>query len=40
MGTIVTLGVAIAAVTVGDLNLIAPILTMFFLTTYENSAGV
>ena len=33
-GTIVTLGVAIAAVCVGDLNLIAPILSMFFLTTY------
>lgn len=34
MGTIVTLGIAIAAVYIGDLNLIAPILTMFFLTTY------
>ena len=33
-GTIVTLGVAIAAVCIGDLNLIAPILSMFFLTTY------
>ena len=33
-GTLVTLGVAIAAVCVGDLNLIAPILSMFFLTTY------
>ncbi|MDJ0574649.1 MAG: amino acid permease [Xenococcaceae cyanobacterium MO_234.B1] len=33
-GTIVTLGFAIAAVCVGDLNLIAPILSMFFLTTY------
>jgi amino acid transporter len=33
-GTIVTLGVAIAAVCVGDLNLIAPVLSMFFLTTY------
>ncbi len=33
-GTIVTLAVAIAAVCVGDLNLIAPILSMFFLTTY------
>jgi amino acid transporter len=33
-GTIVTLGVAIAAVCIGDLNLIAPVLTMFFLTTY------
>ncbi|MGB3639423.1 MAG: amino acid permease [Rivularia sp. (in: cyanobacteria)] len=34
MGTWVTLGVAIAAVCIGDLNLIAPVLTMFFLTTY------
>lgn len=34
IGTAVTLGVAIAAVCVGDLNLIAPVLTMFFLTTY------
>ncbi|MFH7244760.1 MAG: amino acid permease [Spirulina sp.] len=34
LGTTVTLGVAVAAVTVGDLNLIAPVLTMFFLTTY------
>ncbi|MBF2017948.1 MAG: amino acid permease [Rivularia sp. T60_A2020_040] len=34
MGTWVTLGVAVAAVCIGDLNLIAPILTMFFLTTY------
>lgn len=33
-GTIVTLAVAVAAVCIGDLNLIAPILTMFFLTTY------
>ena len=33
-GTWVSLGVAIAAVCVGDLNLIAPILSMFFLTTY------
>ena len=33
-GTIVTLGFAIAAVCIGDLNLIAPILSMFFLTTY------
>ena len=33
-GTLLTLGVAIAAVCVGDLNLIAPILSMFFLTTY------
>ncbi|BBA79158.1 putative Na-K-Cl cotransporter [cyanobacterium endosymbiont of Rhopalodia gibberula] len=34
MGTLATLVVAIAAVCVGDLNLIAPVLTMFFLTTY------
>ncbi|MGF1493813.1 MAG: amino acid permease [Microcoleaceae cyanobacterium] len=34
IGTIVTLGIVIAAVCIGDLNLIAPILTMFFLTTY------
>lgn len=33
-GTTVTLGVALAAVALGDLNLIAPVLTMFFLTTY------
>ncbi len=43
IGTIVTLGVAIAAVCIGDLNLIAPVLTMFFLTTYfvlNVSAGI
>ncbi|MFQ5528873.1 MAG: amino acid permease [Gemmatimonadota bacterium] len=34
IGTIVTLAIALAAVWLGDLNLIAPILTMFFLTTY------
>lgn len=34
IGTLATLGVALAAVWLGDLNLIAPILTMFFLTTY------
>lgn len=34
IGTSVTLGVVIVAVSVGDLNLIAPVLTMFFLTTY------
>lgn len=34
IGTAVTLGVATVAVSVGDLNLIAPVLTMFFLTTY------
>jgi len=33
-GTWVTLGVALVAVWFGDLDLIAPILTMFFLTTY------
>ena len=33
-GTLLTLGFAIAAVCIGDLNLIAPILSMFFLTTY------
>jgi amino acid transporter len=33
-GTAVTLGIALAAVWLGDLNVIAPILTMFFLTTY------
>ena len=33
-GTWVSLGIAIAAVCVGDLNLIAPVLSMFFLTTY------
>ncbi|QCS50469.1 MULTISPECIES: amino acid permease [Cyanophyceae] len=43
IGTIVTLGVAIAAVCIGDLNIIAPVLTMFFLTTYlvlNISAGI
>ncbi|MDY6939538.1 MAG: Na-K-Cl cotransporter [Cyanobacteriota bacterium] len=34
LATFVTLGVAVAAVCVGDLNLIAPILSMFFLSTY------
>ena len=34
MGTIVTLVFALAAVYFGDLDLIAPVLTMFFLTTY------
>nr|WP_036485386.1 amino acid permease [Myxosarcina sp. GI1] len=33
-GTLVSLAIAIAAVCIGDLNIIAPILTMFFLTTY------
>ncbi|MGF1515890.1 MAG: amino acid permease [Elainellaceae cyanobacterium] len=43
IGTAVTLGVVIAAVCLGDLNLIAPVLTMFFLTTYlvlNVSAGI
>jgi len=34
VGTAVTLAVVIATVCIGDLNLIAPVLTMFFLTTY------
>jgi len=34
IGTIVTLIVSIATVCIGELNLIAPVLTMFFLTTY------
>ncbi|MEX2590378.1 MAG: hypothetical protein WD334_09235, partial [Chitinophagales bacterium] len=33
-GTIVTMGLVLVAVYLGDLNLIAPVLTMFFLTTY------
>ena len=33
-GTALTLGIALVAVWFGDLNLIAPVLTMFFLTTY------
>jgi amino acid transporter len=33
-GTVVTLGIALLAVGLGNLNIIAPILTMFFLTTY------
>ena len=43
IGTLVTLVVVMAAVGIGDLNLIAPVLTMFFLTTYlvlNVSAGV
>ncbi len=43
IGTAVTLGVATATVCVGELNLIAPVLTMFFLTTYmvlNISAGI
>src|SRR6056297_1652274 len=34
LGTILTLVIALVAVYFGNLNLIAPILTMFFLTTY------
>jgi len=34
IGTLFTMGVALIAVWFGDLNLIAPILSMFFLTTY------
>ncbi len=34
VGTYVTLGLALTAVALGDLNVIAPILTMFFLATY------
>jgi amino acid transporter len=33
-GTAITLGIALAAVALGNLNIIAPVLTMFFLTTY------
>ena len=34
VGTFVTLGLALTAVALGDLDIIAPILTMFFLATY------
>jgi hypothetical protein len=34
IGTVVTMAIALVAVAMGNLNLIAPILTMFFLTTY------
>lgn len=34
LGTLITLIIALSAVSLGSLNLIAPILTMFFLTTY------
>ncbi|MDX1645837.1 MAG: hypothetical protein R3304_01740 [Longimicrobiales bacterium] len=34
VGTVVTLAVALGAVTLGELNVIAPILTMFFLASY------
>lgn len=43
IGTAVTLAIVIATVCIGDLNLIAPVLTMFFLTTYlvlNISAGI
>lgn len=43
VGTIVTLIVATLTVMIGELNLIAPVLTMFFLTTYlvlNASAGI
>lgn len=43
IGTAVTLGIAIAAVCLGDLDRIAPVLSMFFLTTYfvlNVSAGI
>ncbi len=33
-GTMFTMGIALLAVYLGNLNIIAPILTMFFLTTY------
>ncbi|HSR40998.1 MAG TPA: hypothetical protein VLL48_02470, partial [Longimicrobiales bacterium] len=33
-GTLLTLGVALTAVWLGDLNAVAPVLTMFFLTSY------
>ncbi|MFB6355214.1 MAG: amino acid permease, partial [bacterium] len=33
-GTILTLGIVLTAVWFADLNMIAPVLTMFFLTTY------
>ena len=34
MGTIATMAIALAGIMLGDLDLIAPILTMFFLVTY------
>ncbi|NEP19696.1 MAG: amino acid permease, partial [Leptolyngbya sp. SIO4C1] len=43
IGTAVTLGIVMVAVSVGELDLIAPVLTMFFLTTYlvlNVSAGI
>lgn len=35
LGTLLTLGIVLITVWLGDLNFIAPILTMFFLTTYS-----
>lgn len=43
LGTLVTMGVALVAVALGDLDVIAPILTMFFLATYTTlnfAAGI
>jgi len=43
VGTVVTLGVALVAIFFGDLNMVAPVLTMFFLTSYMTvnfAAGV
>ena len=43
VGTVVTLGVALAVIAVGDLNMVAPVLTMFFLASYMTvnfAAGV
>lgn len=34
VGTVVTLGIALVAIFFGDLNVVAPILTMFFLASY------
>lgn len=42
-GTIFTMGIALISVYLGNLNIIAPVLTMFFLTTYgvlNASAGI
>ena len=43
IATVITFGIALAGIVLGDLNLIAPILAMFFLTSYcllNISAGV
>ncbi len=43
LGTVVTLGIALVAIALGDLNIVAPILTMFFLASYMTvnfAAGV